>query len=140
MKRRSRKRAICPSPIRIVAAEFLGLLADFPTSDERAAIAAGRAEYEQGEFISTNNGDMKWGLAIANRARRAMRTMPRQTPSRSTPRSRTCAPTPYGGDIRFLKGTDRVLRRRVGDWRILYETNRGVLVVNDVERRDSNTY
>jgi mRNA-degrading endonuclease RelE of RelBE toxin-antitoxin system len=49
---------------------------------------------------------------------------------------------PYGGDIRFLKRTDRVLRRRVGDWRILYEVyaDRGILFVNDVERRDSNTY
>lgn len=49
---------------------------------------------------------------------------------------------PYGGDIRFLKGTDRTLRRRVGAWRVMYEVHadRRIIIVNDVERRDSNTY
>jgi hypothetical protein len=32
----------------IAAAELLGLLSDFPTPNERAAIAEGRAEYERG--------------------------------------------------------------------------------------------
>jgi mRNA-degrading endonuclease RelE of RelBE toxin-antitoxin system len=71
-----------------------------------------------------------------------MRNMPRADAEQIDAAFADMRTDPYGGDIRFLKGTDRVLRRRVGDWRILYEvhTNRGVLVVNDVERRDSNTY
>ena len=36
----------------IAAAELLGLLSEFPTADERAAIARGRAAYERGDFIT----------------------------------------------------------------------------------------
>jgi mRNA-degrading endonuclease RelE of RelBE toxin-antitoxin system len=49
---------------------------------------------------------------------------------------------PFGGDIKFLKGLDGQVRRRVGDWRILYEIDQAnkVIVVNAVKRRTSNTY
>jgi mRNA-degrading endonuclease RelE of RelBE toxin-antitoxin system len=49
---------------------------------------------------------------------------------------------PYTGDIKFLKGTDRALRRRVGVWRILFEvlTELQIVVIQDVERRGSHTY
>jgi mRNA-degrading endonuclease RelE of RelBE toxin-antitoxin system len=49
---------------------------------------------------------------------------------------------PYDGDIEFLKGTNRTLRRRVGAWRILFEVHaEGTLVVIlRVIRRSSNTY
>ena len=36
----------------IAAAELLGVLSDFPTPQERAAIAEGRAEFERGEFVT----------------------------------------------------------------------------------------
>ena len=36
----------------IAAAELLGLLSDFPTPHERAALAEGRAEYERAEFVT----------------------------------------------------------------------------------------
>ena len=49
---------------------------------------------------------------------------------------------PYGGDIKFLKGIDRTLRRRVGAWRILFEVHadRRLVVILGVTRRNSNTY
>jgi len=49
---------------------------------------------------------------------------------------------PYVGDIKFLKGTDRALRRRVGPWRTIYEVSavRRLVVVISVVRRGSNTY
>jgi len=36
----------------IAAAELLGVLSDFPTPAERAALAAGHAEYERGDSIT----------------------------------------------------------------------------------------
>ena len=36
----------------MAAAELIGYLADFPTPQERAAIAEGRRAYERGEFVS----------------------------------------------------------------------------------------
>jgi mRNA-degrading endonuclease RelE of RelBE toxin-antitoxin system len=49
---------------------------------------------------------------------------------------------PYQGDVRFLKGSNGSLRRRVGDWRIFYdlEPEHKVIIVTGVERRGSNTY
>jgi mRNA-degrading endonuclease RelE of RelBE toxin-antitoxin system len=49
---------------------------------------------------------------------------------------------PYSGDIKYLRGTDSALRRRVGVWRIFFELkgepNR--VVVLAVKRRGSKTY
>jgi hypothetical protein len=49
---------------------------------------------------------------------------------------------PYGGDIKFLRGTDGARRRRVGPWRILFERHkdRRLVVVLAVKRRRSKTY
>jgi hypothetical protein len=47
----------------IAAAELLGVLSDFPTPEERAAIAEGRAEYERGEFITHEQWRHDMGLA-----------------------------------------------------------------------------
>ena len=49
---------------------------------------------------------------------------------------------PYSGDIKLLKGTNGTLRRRVGNWRILYEldADRRMLVVTAIKRRGSKTY
>ena len=49
---------------------------------------------------------------------------------------------PFEGDIKFLRGSDRVLRRRVGAWRVLFQVhaNRRLVVVLAVIRRSSVTY
>ena len=47
----------------IAAAEILGVLSDFPTPEERAAIAEGRAEYARGEFITQEQWRHEMGLA-----------------------------------------------------------------------------
>jgi len=48
---------------------------------------------------------------------------------------------PFLGDVKFLRGID-TLRRRVGDWRILYELNetQKLVVVTAIKRRGSTTY
>jgi len=47
----------------IAAAELLGVLSDFPTPEERAAIAEGRAEYARGEFVTLDQWRHEMGLA-----------------------------------------------------------------------------
>lgn len=44
--------------------------------------------------------------------------------------------------MKFLHGLDGALRRRVGDWRILFELHetKKVIVVTAVKRRGSKTY
>ena len=85
---------------------------------------------------------MKWVLLIANRARRAKRDMPRADAEQIDAAYVEMRENPYSGDIKFLRGTDRAVRRRVGAWRIMFDVDddRRIVVVTDVKRRDSNTY
>jgi len=85
---------------------------------------------------------MTWTLIIANRARRTKRDMPREDAEDIDAAYMEMRKDPYSGDIKFLGGTDRSIRRRVGDWRILFEVfkERRIVLVHDVERRASNTY
>jgi mRNA-degrading endonuclease RelE of RelBE toxin-antitoxin system len=85
---------------------------------------------------------MKWGLAITSRAKRQLRRL-------SVPElgdinhafSEMCE-DPFKGDVKFLQDLDGALRRRIGDWRVLYELNQEhkAIVVTAVKRRASNTY
>ena len=85
---------------------------------------------------------MKWGLIISNRARRAMRDIPREAAEQIDAAFIEMRADPYAGDLKFLKGTNRALRRRVGVWRIMFEvlTDRRIIIIVDVERRGSHTY
>ena len=49
---------------------------------------------------------------------------------------------PYSGDIKFLRGTNQTLRRRVGVWRILFEVNpdKRLVIVLGIIRDSSSTY
>jgi hypothetical protein len=46
----------------LAAAELLGVLADFPTADERAAIERGWAAYANDDFITLNQWRHEMGL------------------------------------------------------------------------------
>jgi mRNA interferase RelE/StbE len=88
------------------------------------------------------NGGMTWGLALTKPASRDLRDVPRVDLEDINAVLEEMRTDPYGGDIRFLKGTNRTLRRRVGDWRILFEVHadRQLVVILGVVRRGSNTY
>jgi mRNA-degrading endonuclease RelE of RelBE toxin-antitoxin system len=49
---------------------------------------------------------------------------------------------PFFGDVKFLKGLGGALRKRVGDWRILFELNldNKLIFVTAIKRRGSHTY
>jgi len=47
----------------IAAAELLGVLSDFPTPAERAAIAEGRAAFQRGEFVTLDQLRHEMGVA-----------------------------------------------------------------------------
>jgi len=85
---------------------------------------------------------MKWGLIITNPARRALRDMPRADAEQVDAAFEEMRDDPYSGDIKFLKGADRTLRRRIGAWRILFEVHpdREIVLILAVERRSSTTY
>ena len=49
---------------------------------------------------------------------------------------------PFSGDVKSLRGTRGALRRREGDWRILFDLQQKerLIVVLAVRRRGSKTY
>ena len=84
---------------------------------------------------------MKWGLLIANRAKRQFRRLSpseRDTIDQALLEMRD---NPFHGDVKFLRGLGS-LRRRVGDWRILYDLDEAqkIIRVTAIKRRGSNTY
>ncbi len=85
---------------------------------------------------------MKWGLAIASRPQRQLRRMlaieRRQI---DTAFSEMCE-DPFVGDVKFLKGLGGTLRKRIGDWRILFQLNleSRLIIVTAIKRRGSHTY
>lgn len=84
---------------------------------------------------------MKWGLAVASRAKRQFRRLPAGDRDAIDATFSEMCVDPFSGDVKRLRGSDG-WRRRVGDWRILYrldEPNK-VIVVTAINRRGSNTY
>jgi mRNA interferase RelE/StbE len=85
---------------------------------------------------------MKWGLVIANRAKRHHRRLSIEEREQIDSALLEMSDNPLAGDVKFLRGTRGVLRRRIGDWRIIFELDRDkrIVLITDVMRRGSNTY
>ena len=85
---------------------------------------------------------MTWSLIITNPATRDLRKVPRPDVEHINATFEEMRADPYDGDIKFLKGTNRTLRRRAGDWRILFEVRaeQRLVIILAVSRRNSNTY
>jgi mRNA-degrading endonuclease RelE of RelBE toxin-antitoxin system len=85
---------------------------------------------------------MKWGLALTSPAKRQLRRLSQPERSAINEVFSLMRDNPFQGDIRFLRGANGTLRRRVGDFRVFYELHYDdkVIVVTAVKRRGSNTY
>jgi mRNA interferase RelE/StbE len=86
---------------------------------------------------------MSWDFRLANKAERALRSIPERDRGRINRALNEMKADPLSGDIVALKGEYQgQFRRRVGSWRIVFELNREarVLVVHDITRRTSTTY
>jgi len=85
---------------------------------------------------------MKWGLAITSRAKRQLRRLSAPELNDVNHEFSEMCYDPFKGDVKFLRGLDGALRRRIGDWRVLYELDQEhkVIVITAVKRRGSNTY
>ena len=85
---------------------------------------------------------MKWGLVITSGAKRQLRRLSALERNQVDHAFAEMCDDPYSGDFKFLRGSGGALRRRVGDWRILFEldTEKNLIVITGVRRRASNTY
>ena len=85
---------------------------------------------------------MRWSLVLTNPATRDLRDAPRADVEHIDAAFEEMRSDPYSGDIKFLKGTNRTLRRRIGDWRILFDVHadQRLIIILSVSRRSSKTY
>lgn len=84
---------------------------------------------------------MKWGLVIGSRAKRQYRRIPSQDRRGIDAAFSEMCEDPFKGDVKTLHGLNS-LRRRVGDWRVLFELSEAkkLIIVTAIKRRGSSTY
>lgn len=85
---------------------------------------------------------MNWVVNIAGRARRALKRFAVKDRNRILDVLSELAMNPYHGDIEKISGELNTWRRRVGNYRILYDinVNEKLIEVRIIKRRSSNTY
>jgi len=85
---------------------------------------------------------MGWRIKIARRVLKEAKRFPKKDAKRLLLVLEELTKNPYQGDIEKIKGEENVWRRRVGDYRIIYEIlpNRKFIWVFDIRRRTSTTY
>jgi mRNA-degrading endonuclease RelE of RelBE toxin-antitoxin system len=84
----------------------------------------------------------KWVVTLAGPARRSLERVPPRDRARLRAAIDEMETDPFQGDVKYLKGEEHSLRRRVGDWRIFFrlEPAQRVLYVISIQRRTSTTY
>jgi mRNA-degrading endonuclease RelE of RelBE toxin-antitoxin system len=84
---------------------------------------------------------MEWTVVLAGTARKSLKRIPAGDKTRILAALAEMEQNPFQGDIRKLQGLPG-FRRRVGNWRILFEVlpEPRHVVVAGIERRTSTTY
>jgi mRNA-degrading endonuclease RelE of RelBE toxin-antitoxin system len=85
---------------------------------------------------------MKWGLILSNPSRRNLAKASKADAKAINHALTVMCNDVFEGDVRRLRGTRDIIRRRVGAWRILYriDLERRIIIVVNIKRRDSHTY
>lgn len=85
---------------------------------------------------------MSWNLQIAGPAQKEYRRLPLNDQRRVKTALLAMQTDPFAGDVQWLKGQPTAWRRRVGNYRIIYDLyiQERVIVVSGIVRRTSTTY
>jgi mRNA interferase RelE/StbE len=85
---------------------------------------------------------MRWDVRVAEKARRAHRRAPKGDQTRIAAALEAMRADPVTGDVVHLKNESAAWRRRVGDWRILFDLypDRHLIDVVDIRRRTTTAY
>ena len=85
---------------------------------------------------------MPWTLHVARSAEKELEGIPERDRTRILKALKDMSENPFAGDVARLHGLPTAWRRRVGNWRILYDLHpdRGLIVVASIRRRTSTTY
>jgi mRNA interferase RelE/StbE len=85
---------------------------------------------------------MIWNLQVTKPAEKDLRTLPAREQERVKAALISLRVDPFGGDVKRLKGKPPSWRRRVGNYRIVYDLypEQRLIVVTGILRRTSTTY
>lgn len=85
---------------------------------------------------------MAWNLQIAGPAQKEYQKLSRNDQQRVRAALVSMQEDPFQGDIKRLKGQPAAWRRRVGNYRIIYDLyfEERLIVVSGILRRTSTTY
>jgi len=85
---------------------------------------------------------MKWELRVAKSAKKNLRRFPKNDGERIAFSLREISDNPYSGDLEKITDEINMWRRRVGNYRIIYEINSQskIIIIMDIRRRTSTTY
>jgi len=85
---------------------------------------------------------MTWVVRVAEKARRALRRASKVDQSHIALALEAMRENPFGGDVVHLTNESAAWRRRVGDWRILFDLDPDHRLVDivDIRRRTTTTY
>jgi mRNA interferase RelE/StbE len=85
---------------------------------------------------------MNWSLQLTGPAQKEFRELPPKDQARVRAAFLAMEQDPFQGDIKRLKGQPSGWRRRVGNYRIIYDLYFGehLIVIAGIVRRTSTTY
>ncbi|MBI3589064.1 MAG: type II toxin-antitoxin system RelE/ParE family toxin [Candidatus Liptonbacteria bacterium] len=85
---------------------------------------------------------MNWQTLVAPKARKEIAKLPSKDLESVKRAIDTLAIDPFLGDIQKLGGDGKLWRKRIGSYRIFYETvfEKRIVIVHKVKRRTSKTY
>jgi len=83
-----------------------------------------------------------WRVIVADCVRKQIRRFPRGYAAKIRRAIDEMEDNPFLGDIRKLSGEQNVFRRRVGNFRVIFEvlSRERVVLIYDIRRRTSSTY
>ena len=85
---------------------------------------------------------MSWKLIYSRRAVRSLRRLPRDDQARLLMQLNAMQEDPLGGNVKALRHHPISFRRRVGEFRILFDLDQVVrsVLIHDISRRSESTY
>lgn len=85
---------------------------------------------------------MPWNVELIRSAEKALAKVPAKDQKHLIAALRSMSNDPYGGDIVRLHNQPGAWRRRVGNWRILFDLypDKLLVIITGIKRRTSTTY
>ena len=85
---------------------------------------------------------MTWNLILTGPAQKDFRKLPQRDQARVKTALIAMQDDPFQGDLKRLEGTATAWRRRVGNYRIIYDLyfEEHLIVISAILRRTSTTY